>query len=292
MIQGNSPPSPQAVVAAFETFRDGALRTVGTLFVPPALWANIDHWDSGDAQSLSRMLDPFQGRSDSAARDKLAFLTSSPEGQTRIACFQVKARSAAPIFCGNATAAALSLLANKSGESRIRAKVISADASIEATATFEENEDGVLVHHEWEVGLTPSLFEDVLFDRPAIHLDWLNDYWIVLGPISGPEHDLVAAIGAGASLNSRVAIVDASEDVPQVRFYNPNGLHGAAPHTGLLALALACEAVSWLKDGLSARQISTPSSYEWVPIAVHTEDGVKFGLPDVRVRLNWTQWNL
>jgi len=271
--------------AAFQTFREGSLRTVGTLFQPPTKWGQTEVWDGQDAQALSRMIDPQQDCRHASATGKVAIITPGLEGQT-LACYQVDDRNGTTVFCGNATAAGLALLGIQEDSLKVTLKVISGQSQLMAKGWLVRHEAEVEVQHEWTIDFPFALEQVTIFDRPSVRLQWLNDYYIISGPVKANALQIASELSLKTFISRKVAIVTYIDNECFVEFHNASGVHGSAPMTGLLSLSIASQDVSWLSFPNQLESIRTPSSVETIPASSRHGTAHTFGLPTVKVRLS------
>lgn len=275
---------------SFSTWRAGKLRTVGTGYVLPRRWAGLKDWDHRDAQALARMLDPLQECAEAAARGKVFFLASggeSSKGTAAFACYQVKGHLADPVFCGNSTAAGAALFAEETGRqaSELSVRCESLMAVAQTESVFES--DGWRVSQTWRLTPGDAIEEASVAGHRAVSCRLLNDYLLILGPLNVDLQTLVAAAGGMSCLRSRIAILEPSDPIPQVRFLNCNGVHGAAPQTGLATIALVASQVDWVREVIGKGKLRSPAGEEDLPQVSRCQPGgeVSLNLPVVRVAL-------
>ncbi|MGE0668971.1 MAG: hypothetical protein AB7O49_20660 [Sphingomonadales bacterium] len=175
-----------------------------------------------------------------------------------ISTFQATAEgTAAPVFCGNSTAAAIGCMGG-SGDLRTRVHGV-AGHPYQVHARI----DGAVVAQTWLLpAATPR--ERDWRGRRVVFLPALNDYALVFEGL--PEHISPEAARQellGADPACKLAVVGAGPE-PAVAFYNSNGRHGGAPQTGLATIALAARTVPWLAELFAGGAVS----YE-------TADGVR-----------------
>ena len=155
-----------------------------------------------------------------------------------------------PVFCGNSTAAALVALG---GEGQIESIVHGLG---KAPCLVSADLTGTAAAQTWTVP-DPASCEIAWHGLPVILMHAFNDYAIVIGDLPegcSPEaarHELL-----GTCEDKKLAVIGATGDGGTlVRFYNANGLHGAAPHTGLATIALAARKCGWFDAMLAAEPL-------------------------------------
>ena len=202
-------------------------------------------------------------RPDARAFGKIAVLR-----QDGIAVYQAgPTDSTAPVFCGNATAAALRFMRDNGS---LSSTIVGAGANHEARARVSASS----VAQSWLVPV-PVVEERIWRDQRVLLLDTLNSYALIVGRLpegvdaDAARHDLV-----GAGLATKLAVISPH----MIEFYNANGRHGAAPQTGLATMALAARAVPWFAELL----LGMPS----LPPITQTKDGrLAIEMPAVTVEL-------
>jgi len=175
--------------------------------------------------------------------------------------------ASAPVFCGNATAAALSLLCK---DGACRSNVSADDKQYEVRARIT----GGRVTQTWLLPRT-RVVERSWRERRVLLVDALNPYALVIGALPDgidPEaarHELL-----GNTLAAKLAVITQHT----IEFYNTNGRHGAAPQTGIASMALAARLVPWFAE----QMLGMPS----LPAITEMKDGrLAIAMPSVTVEL-------
>lgn len=143
-----------------------------------------------------------------------------------------------PAYCGNSTAAAIASLGT---DSEVIALFGPATTPYEVSPRIVGNSisqkwilpPGHVAGREWR-------------GRRALFLRTLNHYAIVFDGLPedvSPEDARKELLGP--NIVGKLAVISGSENCRTVRFFNSNGEHGAAPQTGLAALALAARSPAW-----------------------------------------------
>ncbi len=257
-------------VVSFATHRAGSLRTVGLGFMLPSRWRSLEDWGAEEAQAFARMLDPLQDSREAAARGKVFFLADY--GNTASPCFgfsgfQTAGRRAEAAFCGNSMAAAAALVADRTQSGNACLDVRTGGAPFRNTVAMDcldAHARRWRVRQQWRVMLDAAAQPDEFLGHRALHATFLNDYLIVEGAVAG---DAVAAARQWAgmrSLRGKVVFVEPGA-LPRATFVNSNGVHGAAPQTGLATLAVLSACVPWLAPVARARAVMTPAGIEPLP---------------------------
>ena len=145
----------------------------------------------------------------------------------------------------------------------------------------------VNISQVWETNMNRAVLQHIKIENSeAVKFNLFNDYIFLKGPIDNLEKVIKEEVLMG-SIDKKLAVIYAGETLPQVQFYNCNGLHGAAPQTGLASLAILVNKVDWMKEMFPERKLSTPSSTEILPEIILQEDNsISFVMPDVDVRLS------
>jgi len=190
-----------------------------------------------------------------------------------------------PAFCGNSTAAALSLLGDGCEKSARVYGTAPMPYDITASVTGEE------VMQCWTVPPT-STEERVWRGLPVLLTSILNDYAIVIGRL---PLDVSAGMAReellGAGTAGKLAVVRESESGTIVEFYNTNGRHGAVPQTGAATISLAIRSKPWLGDHFSNGRVTylTANGRRTtdLPVVSETRCGrLAIALPTISVRLD------
>ena len=202
-------------------------------------------------------------RADARAFGKVAVLRHDG-----VAVYQTDAgNNIAPVFCGNATAAALRFLHQRGSYSTT---VRNDDLRHNVRARITANE----VAQSWLVP-RPEIKELRWRGQRVILIDTLNPYALIVGRL--PDDTTAEAARnelVGAGLASKLAVIGQAS----IEFYNANGRHGAAPQTGLATMALAARAVPWFAELL----LGMPSL---PPIAKNKDGRLAIAMPTVTVEL-------
>lgn len=277
---------PVARGAVFRTYRDGRLRTVGVGFIPPTMASEVALWDASAAVPLYHMFHPYSDEVRAAAYGKVFFAIRTQGNRPKILVHQIREARGEMVFCGNSVAAAALLFAERSNNKTLTFDVLgpSGELAIEATVILRSN-DLSTVGQLWHVNI-PEVIETVVLERSAANCKLLNDYLLLEGPIDIP--DISETFSLTTKLDKKVVIIEDAEPIPRVRFYNCNGLHGAAPQTGLATLSLALPQVDWLHRLFRGRQqLQTPSSIETLPEVTYNSTIASVRLPEVNVHLEY-----
>jgi hypothetical protein len=278
---GLMPERRRGQVFQFQTIVECQPRTVGTIFLIPES-TRLEDWDEADAQTLGRMHElPPETRA--TARGKVVLL----EGDARGRVFQVRQRQATVVACGNATAAAAAVIAHTDGPSSVSFLVDAPGVIARVTARVVGTPTWRCVEQDWEVDAEPILSFVDLAGEQVPWVRFLNDYLILktsslLTPeevLRFAEHDLKIP-----GLRAKVAVVHPGAP-PFLRFYGCNGLHGAAPLTGLSTVALAAARLPWLGALTECGVIRHPGGSDRLPKVMPTEGRtvIDFGAVDVRL---------
>jgi hypothetical protein len=202
-------------------------------------------------------------RPDARAFGKIAVLR-----QDGIAVYQAgSADRIAPVFCGNATAAALRFTRENGS---LSSTIIGAGANHEARARVSAHG----VAQTWLVPV-PVVEQRAWREQRVLLLDTLNPYALIVGRLpEGVDADAARHELVGPGLATKLAVISPHS----IEFYNANGRHGAAPQTGLATMALAARAVPWFAELL----LGMPS----LPPITQIKDGrLAIEMPAVTVEL-------
>lgn len=277
---------PVARGAVFRTYRDGRLRTVGVGFIPPAAASEISLWNSSAAVPLYHMFHPYSDEIRAAAYGKVFFAVRAQESRPKIFVYQIREAHGELVFCGNSVAAAALLFAERSNTTTPTFDVLgpSGELTIEATVILRSN-DLSTVGQIWHVAI-PEVSGSLILERPAASCKLLNDYIILKGPVD--TTNISEAFSLTTKLDKKVVVLEDADPIPKVYFYNCNGLHGAAPQTGLATLSLSLPQIPWLQDIFRGRnQLQTPSSVETLPEVTYHSAQASVCLPEVNVHLEY-----
>lgn len=178
------------------------------------------------------------------------------------------AGATAPVFCGNATAAALSLLRE---DGTCRSTVSANGNRYEVRARIAARR----VTQSWLVP-QPRVVERSWRERRVLLVDTLNPYALIIGTLpEGVDPEAARHELLGDGLAAKLAVISRHT----IAFYNTNGRHGAAPQTGIASMALAARAVPWFAEQL----LGMPS----LPPITEMKDGrLAVALPSVTVELS------
>lgn len=278
---------------AFETYRDGLIRTIGGGFVLPASKHNISDWTEESILELARIVEVERFPPGASAHGKVFLLQDPREhAQPDFACFQTTPAAAGRVYCGNSIAAAGAFCPSLLDRSQDLSLNVIADGP-----AFRADTHAVPVGEDWQVEQSwtlsgrPTLQEIGWRGGKAVRCTGINEYLVI------PHHGLnpgdIDGWVSSAGPADRLAVIDPSSDPPRVTFYNPNGRHGAAPQTGLVALALAAQEVPWVGQALVLQIVVTPRGEERLPgIRIGDEGGVVVIPPPTVVRVRWMEGHL
>lgn len=266
----------------FLTFKPQELnvRTIGTIFLPPSEAG--DEWDGSDAQALGRMFERCPDKVVPAARGKVVFIRER-NGYSEVYCYQTKGRDASPTICGNAAAAAARLLAKKTNMPNVEFSLKATEVEVKVLATVG---DCGCVSQEWLINTSATCEEFVVADRRTVSCNFLNPYLLLEGSVSERSAALLASVADrfGANLNNKYALIDSSGSIPQVRFFGCNGVHGAAPLSGIVTLALAAQRVEWIRRAFAGGMFEHPMGIELLPeVSAVTTNQALLVLPEIEV---------
>lgn len=201
--------------------------------------------------------------------EAIAFGKIALVGRDGVAVTQTNlAGASAPVFCGNATAAALSFLC-KDGP------YISTVSAHEKSYEVRASVNAGLVTQTWMLPRT-RVVERWWRERRVLLVDDLNPYALVIGTLpDGIEPEAARHELLGESLAAKLAVITQHT----IEFYNTNGRHGAAPQTGIASMALAARLVPWFAE----QMLGMPS----LPQITEMKDGrLAIAMPSVRVELS------
>jgi len=273
----------------FSTFKDGKPRTVGLgcLLKDPS--HQLSDWGTNQALTLNKIFGYNENKYLAAAKGKVFFITVDQNNQVvSNNCFQVKDNEALEVFCGNSTAAAAAVICRLlHNNKKIKFKFNCEDECLDITANAVLNNGMVTISQVWETDMNRASIQHIKIENSdAVKFNLFNDYIFLKGPIDNLEKVIKEEVLSG-KLNKKLAIIYQGGSLPQVQFYNCNGLHGAAPQTGLASLAILVNKVDWMKFIFPEGKLSTPSSTEFLPETILGDDNViSFLMPDVDVRLS------
>lgn len=203
-------------------------------------------------------------RPDAIAFGKVAVIRSDGISVTQTNLLGVTAQA----FCGNATAAALSVICK---DGVCRSTVSAGEKSYEVRAEVRAGS----VTQTWLVPRT-RVIERSWRDRRVLLVDTLNPYALIIGTLPDSidaetaRHELL-----GDSLAAKLAVISQHT----IEFYNANGRHGAAPQTGIASMALAARLVPWFAE----QMLGMPS----LPVIKETKDDrLAIAMPRVTVELS------
>lgn len=270
-------------VITFATLRERDVRTIGTILRLPR-GDDLRAWGPSDAQAFSRYFEPRSAQG-ASARGKVVFL-----GERIATIYQVYKRNASPVVCGNASAAAAAALSQSNGKN-------SFDFVIEAPyCPIAVNTDVVLssplletyvVDQRWTLPIMSVVPLEVA-GRRAVSLSLLNEYLIVEGSTDTSD-TLLANTKYRDWLQvpgHKIAFVTFGNAECDVKFFGCNGLHGAAPLSGMLNLAMAASTTPWLEPLLEIGFVRHPRGMERLPKLIHqTASDATVELPRLDVHL-------
>ena len=255
---------------SFSTFRDNKIRTVGTCYLLPHRWGKLSQWDEVDAQALARMFDYQHDHKEATARGKVVYIGDGDLVglDFSCSCYQVKDRLAAAVFCGNSTAAASTVWAVVSGKDSFSFSFKCLDRELTITAEVKSNDRLFETAQIWQFGENPKVTETTVAGQRAVRCSFLNNYLIIEGPLTMGVDELYNSNQFEIGLQDKIAVVDGSLMPPHINFYNCNGLHGAAPQTGMATISLISRQVDWLSRYVAAGSMATPSGVEALPMVI------------------------
>ncbi|MEN3973786.1 hypothetical protein [Emcibacter sp. SYSU 3D8] len=231
-----------AMVSTFLTHDSGRPLTAGII-------ADRRHTSTPDPMDIHSLAQLARPDADACAYGKLVMLD-------RFGIWTFQATSggtAARVFCGNSTAAAIASLG---GSGIVRTKVHGAAA---LPCDVAAQIDGAAVSQTWHVpATTPE--ERSWHGRRVVLVPALNDYALVFGGLPAglrPESARRELLGDDPAC--KLAIISGRHGDAIVEFHNANGQHGGAPQTGLATIALAARWVPWLEDCFADGMLSYPT---------------------------------
>ena len=275
-------------IYSFATFKNNITRTVGI----GCLLKDIDHelrdWNEAQALTLNKLFGYNENKYLAAAKGKVFFITINAEnGIFDNNCFQVKGNVAKEVFCGNSTAASSAVICRfLHKNSKIKFKYHCEGVCLDISASAILNERLVNISQVWETNISQAILQEIkIEDKDAVKFNLFNDYIFLKGPVDNLERLIKNEVLTG-DINKKLAIIYPGEDLPHVQFYNCNGLHGAAPQTGLASLAILINKVEWINEIFKNKKLSTPSSTEIIPNIEQRDDyNISIIMPDVDVQL-------
>jgi len=276
-------------IYSFSTFKDNKARTVGLGCLLKDTSHKLNDWSLNQALTINKLFGYNENQYLAAAKGKVFFITTDEDDNTiNNSCFQVKNNIAQEVFCGNSTAAASAVICRfLHKNSNIKFKYHCEGACVDIMANVILKDSLVNVSQVWRANMNRAVLKHIKIENcPAVKFNLFNDYVFLKGPIENLEKVIKEGVLSGR-IDKKIAIIYPGETLPQVQFYNCNGLHGAAPQTGLASLAILVSKVDWIKNIFPERKLSTPSSIEFLPEIISQEDNnISFIMPDVDVRLS------
>lgn len=200
--------------------------------------------------------------------DAIAFGKIAIVGKDGIAVTQTNiAGASAPVFCGNATAAALSFLCK---DGVCNSTVSAGDKSYEVRGRVKAGS----VSQTWLLPRT-RVVERWWRERRVLLVDVLNPYALINGTLpDGVDPETARRELLGETLAAKLVVITEHT----IEFYNTNGRHGAAPQTGIASMAIATRLVPWFAE----QMLGMPS----LPTITEVEDGrLAIAMPSVTVEL-------
>lgn len=269
-------------IYCFQTVKDGQYRTVGICCYLKDPTHELADWHQDAAVTLNRLFGYDENRFLPTAKGKVSFIVAgkravSPECK----CFQVKELEGQEVFCGNSVAASAALIQKFRHKSEFNLEYVCGDVRINVGASVSRHDQLLRVEQEWQADCPIDAIEAT--DSKEIRFDFFNDYLVVKGPVDDLEGLFKREI-LDRDLNSKLAVIFPGTSMPVVHFYNCNGLHGAAPQTGLATLAILRHKVDWIGEILSGSEIRTQSSEELLPEIEVADSAIRFIMPAVDVR--------
>lgn len=234
---------------------------------------------------LGRLTEVAVGPADAAARGKLAIL-----GRDDASVFQT-APGATPelVWCGHATSPLALLLAHRTGRNTGFIELIGPGRRM-ARVSFSTA--GRTVSQAWTLP-APSYVESRWCDRAVLHMNALNSYAVVLGPLpEGVTPEAARRQLVGSELGAKLAVITKRPNEPaHVHFYNAGGAHGALPMTGAGTISILTRLSSSLADFIPQGMItyqtkSGPVTTPLPNIRIEADGLVTISMPTVEVRLS------
>jgi hypothetical protein len=239
--------------------------------------------------------DPVPGE---AAKEKVVFCDR--HGQTVVFQADRQKKSAAVCACGNASATAAALLAQRLGRREITQELQVPDGRLEMSSHVTPLAgDAWTVEQSW-IGIRFQVHETEMHGRQvAACTGSFNEYLIVRldGASELEQFDLPDALalwgegrklgGFNDPLQSRlVAIASQGGAPPFAKFYTCGRAHPGAPLTGLATIAIASGSVGWLSKLLVGGVIQHRRGLDPLPAVRKTARGYESGFPAIDVFLN------
>jgi hypothetical protein len=275
-------------IYSFSTFKDNLPRTVGIGCLLKDTNHRLYDWRENQALTINKLFGYNENKYLAAAKGKVFFLKIDKDsGSINNSCFQVKDDVAKEVFCGNSTAASTAVISRfLHKQSEFKFKFICYGSCLEIKAKITPIEGMMNVSQIWETDINRATFQEVIIEnRRGIRFDLFNDYLFLKGPVDNLEA-IIKKHALNGNIDKKLAIIYAGDTLPQVQFYNCNGLHGAAPQTGLASLAILTTKIDWINELFPDRKLSTPSSIESLPnVTNFSENNYSIIMPDVDVRL-------
>ncbi len=242
----------------------------------------LNDWQQDAAVTLNRLFGYDENRFLAAAKGKVSFIVGGKKAAPpECKCFQVKKLEGQEVFCGNSVAASAALIQKLCHLSEFELTYVCGNVRLQVLARVAQDAQLLRVQQVWQANcLTVPTTVD--HDK-AVRFDFLNDYLVVEGPVND-LNGLIRREIMDRNLNSKLAVLYSGTSVPLVHFYNCNGLHGAAPQTGLATLSILRKKVDWIGKILDGSMIRTPSSDEVLPEIAIVDTSITFLMPTVDVR--------
>jgi len=272
---------------SFETYKNDLLRTVGLGCIIIDQSPSLNEW--GEYRAL--MLDHIWGDNNqikAAAKGKVFFVTiNNKRDLIENNCYQIKNKRAVNVYCGNSTAATAALLSKITQQKCVSFSFICDDKSIKIECVAKRNKDFTNISQSWELSTKGINLEEIrIGSNKGYKLNLLNDYVFLIGPINRVEH-LVKNKIIKSSVEKKVCVIYPGKIIPKIHFYNCNGLHGAAPLTGLVSLSFLIKQIKSISQYFNKMKAITPSSTELIPeIDFISKKNLLINLPNLDVKLS------
>jgi hypothetical protein len=233
-----------------------------------------------------------------SAKEKVVFCSRT--GETLVFQADRQNRSAALCACGNASAAAAALLAQRLNRTRVDQDLHMPDGRLEMRSEAAPTGDGGWrVEQAW-TGFRFHVREaDMHGRRVAVCTGSFNDYLVVLlgGAAELEQFDLPEVLalwrqarqysGFDNPLQSRlVALAPQAGGRPFAKFYTCGRPHPGAPLTGLATLAMASSRVNWLASLLEGSTVEHRRGTDPLPSVRAARNGFEIGFPAIDVHLH------
>lgn len=276
-----------SIVYSFKTFKNQQLRTIGLGCLVSGESISLSEWGADQALTIHKLFGEQELKTKATARGKVFFITVNNEKQLiENNCFQIKNNNAKEVYCGNSTAASSAVLSIYfNGLSKLSHHFVCEGTTIKINSEMKKKGRKINVAQKWEVDSKRINIEKVqINEHSGYKLEFMNDYIFLVGPIK-KEENIVQKIISDSSLDKKVCIIYPESKHTKVKFYNCNGLHGAAPLTGLASLSFLIEHIDQLRGYFKEKKVVTPSSLETLPRLEFCNKNVMVNLTDVDVSI-------